>query len=268
MEALLKEISLHESLEQMLEHLGTPRFWRALVLALRQVASFDNALVVYIPPDAAPLALEESTFAGPLQSESPVPYYCRGMYLLDPFYIAIRAGISGGLYRLEDLAPDQFRQSEYYLNYFSREVGQDELQFLQPLENGGVLSFSIGTMQIFDAVTIGKLHVVACWVLSSMKRHWTLAQQVKQQVPQPSLHDRLDHTLQNFGAERLSKREAEIARLTLCGHSSKAVAQKLLISPETVKVHKRVLYSKLGITSHADLFNCFMTEIVTNNNNF
>jgi DNA-binding CsgD family transcriptional regulator len=53
---------------------------------------------------------------------------------------------------------------------------------------------------------------------------------------------------------RLTEREIETARLILQGFSSKAIAQRLGISPETVKVHRRNLYNKLQINGHAELF--------------
>jgi len=44
----------------------------------------------------------------------------------------------------------------------------------------------------------------------------------------------------------------------LGGHSSKAIAQRLQISVETVRVHKKHLYSKLGINSQSELFSVFL----------
>jgi DNA-binding CsgD family transcriptional regulator len=59
--------------------------------------------------------------------------------------------------------------------------------------------------------------------------------------------------LEGLGA-RLSERESEAARLILQGFSGKAMAQRMGISPETVKVHRRNLYHKLGVAGHAELF--------------
>ncbi|MNY57893.1 Transcriptional regulatory protein UhpA [compost metagenome] len=60
------------------------------------------------------------------------------------------------------------------------------------------------------------------------------------------LLDRLD--------ARLTERERETAQLILQGFSSKAIAQCMGISPETVKVHRRNLYHKLNVSGHAELF--------------
>lgn len=43
--------------------------------------------------------------------------YLDGLYLLDPFYQAAREGLASGFYHLEEVAPDHFSQTDYYLNY-------------------------------------------------------------------------------------------------------------------------------------------------------
>ncbi len=59
--------------------------------------------------------------------------------------------------------------------------------------------------------------------------------------------------LDRFDA-RLTARAIDTARLILQGFSSKAMAQQMGISPETVKVHRRNLYHKLNVTGHGELF--------------
>jgi DNA-binding CsgD family transcriptional regulator len=52
----------------------------------------------------------------------------------------------------------------------------------------------------------------------------------------------------------LTRREAEITAYVLRGHSSASIGLILGISFNTIKVHRRRLYAKLGITSQAELF--------------
>ncbi|MGF6167066.1 DNA-binding CsgD family transcriptional regulator [Pseudomonas moraviensis] len=52
-------------------------------------------------------------------------------------------------------------------------------------------------------------------------------------------------------------RELDVGRLMLSGCSSKEIARKLEIFVETVKVHKKHMYSKPGINSRSELFSIF-----------
>jgi DNA-binding CsgD family transcriptional regulator len=69
--------------------------------------------------------------------------------------------------------------------------------------------------------------------------------------------DSLQHAYQNFGTPVLTVREHEVTQLMLRGHSAKAIARSLLIATETVRNHLKRIYSKLGVTSQAELFALF-----------
>ena len=64
-----------------------------------------------------------------------------------------------------------------------------------------------------------------------------------------------------FGRSRLSEREAAVVRLVLRGHSSKAIARMLGNSPETVKVYRKRIHTKLGLGSAGELFVLFMAAV-------
>ena len=55
------------------------------------------------------------------------------------------------------------------------------------------------------------------------------------------------------GAEALSQRELEIARLVARRKSNKAIAKELAISPRTERTHLSNAYQKLGIGSRGEL---------------
>lgn len=250
MDALLKELPLHQGLARMFGTVGEAGFWRALVDTLRLLVPLDNALVAVMRPGRVPHLLTDFDAKGSGEEHEELADYRAGMYLLDPFYLAVCAGIADGLHSLDSVAPDQFQQSEYYLSYFCPVVGADELQFMVNVD-GAVLGLSLGRSTRFTLEERGRLLCGRDWVLAAMRRHLQLLP-VEGPVAEPVAGD-LATLFDRFDA-RLSAREIETARLILQGFSSKAIAQHMGISPETVKVHRRNLYHKLNVNGHGELF--------------
>jgi DNA-binding CsgD family transcriptional regulator len=256
--SLFREISMHAGLGRTVSQIGTERFWKQLVLLLHQNLAFDNALAIFYPVDGPPQALEEYD-AQPTSKPASMLVYLNGLYLLDPFFQACREGYASGVYRLEEVAPDHFRQSEYFLNYFHDNVLEDEVQFILQLPGAGTLSLSLGMQRVFTATETGLLSLLAAWVLPLMQQHW---QQSTRRAPAgEAMASQIRDALSHFGSGVLSERELEIARLVLRGFSSKAMAERLSISPDTVKVHRRHLYAKLDISSQPELFSLFIQSL-------
>lgn len=105
------------------------------------------------------------------------------------------------------------------------------------------------------------LGMLSSWVLALMEQHWLQRTHVPLLSRQDEVASQVRDALSQFGAGVLSDRELEIARLILRGYSSKAMAERLAISPETVKVHRRHLYAKLDISSQPELFSLFIQAL-------
>ena len=56
----------------------------------------------------------------------------------------------------------------------------------------------------------------------------------------------------------ITAREAQVVNLMIEGHSARAIGEALRISNETVRVHRRNIYEKLGISSQGELFRWFL----------
>jgi DNA-binding CsgD family transcriptional regulator len=256
--SFFREVGMHAGLGRTVLYIGTEGFWKQLVLLLHQCLPFDNALAILYPLDGPPQALEEYD-AQPSSKPASMLVYLNGLYLLDPFYQACREGYASGVYRLEEVAPDHFRQSEYFLSYFHDNVLEDEVQLILQLPGTGTLSLSLGMQRLFTAEETGLMTTLAAWVLPLMQQHW---QQSTQREPASgAMASQIRDALSHFGCGVLSDRELEIARLVLRGFSSKAMAERLNISPDTVKVHRRHLYAKLDISSQPELFSLFIQSL-------
>ncbi len=189
--------------------------------------------------------------------------YLAGPYLLDPLYqLALRKD-KPGICRCRDETPDRFRSSEYFRQYYERTHLADEMDFLIDVGDDSTLVLVVGRWHNrFARSEIDALRWLEPIVRSSMRRIWSAwADRHSGDERDLSMHQRLTRCFEQFGESRLTKRERQITQLLLRGHSSKSVARELNIAPGTVMVHKRNLFSKLGITSQYELFSLFIDKL-------
>jgi DNA-binding NarL/FixJ family response regulator len=70
---------------------------------------------------------------------------------------------------------------------------------------------------------------------------------------QPGVAARLLERMSGTGGnEELSARELEVLRLLVAGDSNKAIAQRLILTENTVKSHLSHIFNKLGVQSRAE----------------
>jgi DNA-binding CsgD family transcriptional regulator len=250
----------HIALAEAIQGLDTPRFAPSLARALRRVASFTYTVMFAFRGEERPLDLFDDF--GPARRSIYVTDYQAGPYLLDPFYHAARGGIAPGLYRMRDLAPDRFYQSEYYRSYYVQTGLAEEIGFFLRPAPGVTVTMSLmrvaGTAA-FTAREMARLRVAAPVVIALAERNWRgLAQRFAVDAAAPSADDPPSDAFTTFGRHRLTQRESEIVSLVLRGHSSEAIGVALGITAGTVKIHRKNIYAKLGIGSQAELFSLFV----------
>ena len=73
-------------------------------------------------------------------------------------------------------------------------------------------------------------------------------------MPADAPPERLRRVLAENHAIRLSQRQAQVALLILQGHSSVSIGLRLGVSAQTVKVFRRQIHARCGISSQAELF--------------
>lgn len=253
----------HQGLGEAIQGLDTPRFAPGLARALRRVAPFDYMVIFAYRGEERPLDLHDDF--GPEKRGIFVTVYQAGPYLLDPFYHAARGGIEPGLYRMRDLAPDRFYQSEYYRSYYVQTGLAEEIAFFLSPGAGVTVAMSLmraGHSPAFSAREMTRLKAVAPVVIALAERHWRgLPQRFVIDAAAAPADDAMRAAFNAFGRHRLTQREYEVVTLVLRGHSSDAIGAALGIAPGTVKIHRKNIYAKLGIGSQAELFSMFVNSL-------
>ncbi|MCB1386499.1 MAG: helix-turn-helix transcriptional regulator [Nitratireductor sp.] len=183
--------------------------------------------------------------------------YLRGPFLLDPFYTHSITGKANGLLDMRRLSPDQFQKSEFFRHHYYRTSIGDEIGLALPSADEASIVISItrriGTPR-FSARDKALFEAMMPVITLLGKQLWQQA--APEADPPPS--KRIEDAFNAFGQDVLSRREIEIVSLVLKGHSSISVGEVLGITPGTVKIHRKNIYAKLGISTQAELFNKFI----------
>jgi DNA-binding CsgD family transcriptional regulator len=283
MELDWRDLAFHREMGAVIEALDSTHFWTRLTRALERYVPFDNWVALRFSPDEAPLVC----------AESPTPDgavdvmfqdYLAALYQLDPFYIDACERPASAFVTLADVAPDNFTMTSYYQRYFMKNIVGDEVHFNYMIDARHTLAFSLGATQRYGERDLAMLALCAPWVIALMRQRLPYekfekfetfktfeAPDAPRRDPAtetnedsaavatgtPTYAERFAQVSQVGGRTPLTAREVEVAMLTLSGFSTRAIAEKLSISFETVRAHKKHIYTKLNINSQSELFALF-----------
>ncbi len=261
----MQDIALFsEHLARLIPAVGTGKFADLLVVMLKQMVHCDDATIIVYPGTDLPVIEYFEVPEG--SSNSTLGVYVKGAFLLDPFYLAASRDRAFGVFRLSELAPKDFRSSDYYRNWYRNCGYQDECGYLIPIGSEGFLNIALGKNQpraIFTRRELTILRDIRPTVELLCQQHWADA---VTKSPGVNLRGQLHAALNSFGSSLLTERETQVIKLVLHGHSTKTLAEKLSISMETVKLHRKHAYSKLEVSSQAELFYLFLDSLMSAGN--
>lgn len=262
MSSHLREFS--SQLAAIMPEIGSEQLSSLLVRMLKSLVPFDNAVLLHYRHDEKPLILYNDIPAE--KTERQIDTFVNGAFLIEPFYRAAVDDHASGLHRLSDLAPSGFEKTEYYRSYFRYTNIKDELGFIVHLSTGQFINISMGRQTFsarFSPTQISLMEDITEVVETVCKLHWATDNGVKPATAENKLPGQLDSALKYFGTAYLTCRETQVVQLFLHGHSTKSIAERLSISPETVKLHRKNSYAKLDVSSQAELFHLFIDSLAS-----
>lgn len=245
----LHNLAWHRSAGMLIMQLNRPAFWSSLVRVLNEYVQIDN-WVVLVFSDQQVNVVSVTEVADAEELDALTQRYVKGLYLLDPFYIANRENLQSGFFHLSDIAPEHFVTTEYYHQYFAQYISADEVQYNVQLDADRTLCISFGSNARFSPEQIATLEIIKPWVLALMHQRMCFEIDVEKNLNEPPPWS---EAILQLGTQ-ITAREKDVLKLLLSGFSNKEIAGKLSLSAETVKVHRRNLYNKLSIKSQSELF--------------
>ena len=246
-----------DRLTRAIDAVGTRAFPRLFVELCAGLVHADAAHLSAFFTKARPVEIFSSRSEP--DALSALSIYLEVGFVLDPFYQLFLNAPRDRVDGLADIAPDDFRRSEYYAKFFSALNLRDECGLMLPLNPEAALFLSMG---VHDnrKMDLNRITSLLPALSALARRHWT--------VLTPERFDgtgrlaaQLEEAFTSFGASLLSPREGEITRMILQGHSSKAIAIAFDNSPETIKVHRKRIYTKLNVSSQGELLSLFLEAL-------
>lgn len=246
----------------IIDAIGTDNFLGILSQAIQHIVPNLSFILFVIRENEPPRALFDN-YPKHLRAIN-TDEYSSGAYLLDPFRIKYREeGSKTGLYRLTDVAPEGFLESEYYRLFYCRSQCIDEVSYTVQINDDVGVSLSVARTEAnapFTQKEMADLHLIKPVVISSLRNHFH-REAFAANEKQSKVHNQLKVGLEYFGTSVLSAREQGIMQLILRGHSSKSIARELSISLDTVKMHRKNAYTKLDVSSQAELFSLVFSTL-------
>lgn len=253
-----------QQLGAVISALMTPAFEQYLVAWLESCVPLDNLTILSYGRDGRPKCLlthsKEKNVHARFDSA-----YCTGIYLLDPFFVVDRAGAPSGLYRLEDIVPDHFAASDYYLKYYRDTHILDEMTYLVRISADVSIHICLGrdtsSGETFVAAEWEKALAIQPVVAALAGRHWSGLEAAPTAHAQDTMTEFREQCEKTYGIV-LTARQSQTALLILRGHSSRSIARLMGVSVQTVKVFRKQIHTRCAVSSQAELFVMMMPVLV------
>ncbi|WP_373505215.1 LuxR C-terminal-related transcriptional regulator [Aestuariivirga sp.] len=248
----------NDSIAELILAVGRPAFPERLVAAAGATVPHDAAALMILHPAAPPAVLVDRL--KPAERSYLYGDYLSGVYTLSPFYRAAQKLKGPRVDRIMDIAPKGFTQSEYYRRYFALIGVDDMIGLLIPASDSETVFMSFSRSSGSPRFTAAEARSVAAPIglfSAAVTRHTEIAGPLASRHIASAAASPAADKAQPSG---LTQREAQVVNLMLEGHSSRAIGEVLKISGETVRVHRRNIYEKLGVSSQAELFRWFLSR--------
>lgn len=241
-----------KALAAALGAVGTPDYLARFIDLIGALAPHDRVTAVRYSTEARPQFLTHRNFSDELARR-----YLDAYYPYDPFYAYWRDHERPGIVPLRRFTTREFKQGIYIAEFLYSCVIADEIGVL--LRDGGHWALAVfleRSERRFSGREIERLTAVfpALAALHDLQRRLAeppaRAEGAEPGKPVPRPGKRLPEGLWTD----LTGREREIVRLVLEGHPSSGIAERLGISPGTVRIHRQSIYAKLDITSEREIF--------------
>jgi len=222
---------------QLLEHLGTTRFYDSFLHWLQHEFGTEQCMVFYCPDGRQVSTLIYKDYAreasGKRLAEA---YVSERHYLQDPNFKTLRTLAPGETRVIRLHSVSDYMGLHYRKAFFEAPGFTDKISILRGTPQGNYYINLYRRDPGFDDLVLGEnlyslISILVC-------KHFELNERLRQEGP----------------LAFLSEREQQVCRAVLRGKKNEAIAADLDIAVSSVITYRKRAYEKLGISSRAQLF--------------
>jgi DNA-binding CsgD family transcriptional regulator len=252
----------NSDLANVIAHVSDAIFFQQVFAAIEAQVPVAYPQVWLYHKDLPPQLLDHKIPKEAYRSQ--VDEYLEGPYREDPFFKMSLSAPRNNCYRLSRLVTGDFEQSSYHLDYYASTGTVDEAIIVTRLTDGSVINISLmrlASQGEFSEEEYNWLCSVSQCLAELIDLHTRREEFVESKLLQPGVDHHIQQSYESFGSSYVSEREQEVLELLLRGYGADKSAEKLDISLETVRRHRKSIYKKLDVNSQADLFALFINVI-------
>ncbi len=253
----IKQLNWNTALADLIRYDDLPELWGSLFEAVAGYVDITSLSFIRYRKNSVPYALFSFALDEPVDNR--VEAYVKGVYLLDPFYRACMYEQVRGLSTLQDIAPPDFEESQYYHAFFSAYGLYDEVNIFNWVDDEQVVALSMGRPKgerRFGQNSMARLREIEPLLSAVALKTWEHHSEppADDERADVEFHDKLQTALDNFGTSVLTAREKDVLDHLLRGYSVKSAADQMGVTAGTVRIHRHSIYDKLDIGSQTELF--------------
>ena len=252
----------NSDLANIVAHVGEPIFFQQVFAAIEAQVPVALPQAWLYHKDLPPKLLDHKISKEAYTSQ--VDEYLEGPYREDPFFKISLSAPRNNCYRLSRLITGNFEDSSYHRDYYGSTGTVDEAIIVTRLGDGSVVNISFMRLESHGEFSGGEynwLYSVSQVIAELIELHTRREEFVESNLLQPGVDHHIQQGFECFGTSYVSEREQEVLELLLRGYGADTSAERLNISLETVRRHRKSIYKKLDVNSQADLFALFINTI-------
>jgi RNA polymerase sigma factor (sigma-70 family) len=252
-----------DALEGLGRSVGTDDFHAASLAVIAALVPRDMEWIVVYHRRKRPLVLHFELAERPsveVDRDRVLALYESGFYRFDPFFRHWRADGVPGVVGMHELVGQSDSSSSYLADFMPVTRMADDVAVLLPNGPDQCVVLAVERAARFSAGELRTLRAVYPLLAGLNEAHLRIAgAQVHREAREDAAAPLdFDAAVASFLSGGLTPRERDIVRLVLGGFPTAAIADRLGISPGTVRNHRKRLYAKLDITSERELFSLFL----------